>query len=118
MALTIATGFVVDDAIVMMKMSPAYRNRVIRPWKQPSKLGAEFAFDDPVSDHLLNVAVVCSSVLFMGDVVGRLFANSPLPGCTFYLAVARHPDAMLCARLLSIRRKNSRAGSFGHPTGL
>ncbi|MGA4814745.1 efflux RND transporter permease subunit [Pseudomonas aeruginosa] len=72
MALTIATGFVVDDAIVMVgEHRPLPGAGRPRRWKRRSRARSRSA--SPSSADLLSLIAVLILLLFMGDVAGRLF---------------------------------------------
>jgi len=72
MALTISTGFVVDDAIVMIENISRYIERAIRRWRRLSKEGAE-QIGFTILSLTVSLIAVLIPLLFMGDVVGRLF---------------------------------------------
>ncbi|WP_136418444.1 efflux RND transporter permease subunit [Herbaspirillum sp. ST 5-3] len=71
MALTIATGFVVDDAIVMIENIARYVERGEAPMQAALKGAAQIGFT--IISLTVSLIAVLIPLLFMGDVVGRLF---------------------------------------------
>jgi multidrug efflux pump len=71
MALTIATGFVVDDAIVMIENIARYIETGDRPIEAALKGSAQIGFT--IISLTVSLVAVLIPLLFMGDVVGRLF---------------------------------------------
>ncbi|KIF83355.1 efflux RND transporter permease subunit [Noviherbaspirillum autotrophicum] len=71
MALTIATGFVVDDAIVMIENISRYIEQGERPMEAALKGAAQIGFT--IISLTVSLIAVLIPLLFMGDVVGRLF---------------------------------------------
>jgi multidrug efflux pump len=71
MALTIATGFVVDDAIVMLENIARHREQGASPLEAAFKGAAEIGFT--LVSLTISLIAVLIPLLFMGDVVGRLF---------------------------------------------
>ncbi|HWJ94124.1 MAG TPA: efflux RND transporter permease subunit, partial [Telluria sp.] len=71
MALTIATGFVVDDAIVMIENISRYIERGDRPMDAALKGASQIGFT--IISLTVSLIAVLIPLLFMGDVVGRLF---------------------------------------------
>ncbi len=71
MALTIATGFVVDDAIVMLENIARHREMGESPMQAALKGAAEIGFT--LVSLTVSLIAVLIPLLFMGDVVGRLF---------------------------------------------
>jgi multidrug efflux pump len=101
MALTIATGFVVDDAIVMIENITRYVEEGEAPLQAAFK-GAEQIGFTIVSLSVTLIAVLIP-LLFMGDVVGRLFREFAITlGVTILVSafVSLTLTPMMCARLL------------------
>jgi len=73
MALTIATGFVVDDAIVMIENISRYIEAGERPLQAALKGAAQIGFT--IISLTFSLIAVLIPLLFMGDVVGRLFSE-------------------------------------------
>ena len=71
MALTIATGFVVDDAIVMIENISRHIEKGMKPMDAAFKGAAEIGFT--IISLTVSLVAVLIPLLFMGDVVGRLF---------------------------------------------
>ncbi|MDB5798104.1 MAG: multidrug transporter subunit MdtC [Paucimonas sp.] len=71
MALTIATGFVVDDAIVMIENIARYIEEGETPLAASLKGAAQIGFT--IMSLTVSLIAVLIPLLFMGDVVGRLF---------------------------------------------
>lgn len=71
MALTIATGFVVDDAIVMIENISRFIEMGHSPWNAAIKGSQQIGFT--IISLTVSLIAVLIPLLFMGDVVGRLF---------------------------------------------
>src|ERR1700691_4505586 len=71
MALTISTGFVVDDAIVMIENISRYLEAGDPPMKAAMKGAEQIGFT--IISLTISLVAVLIPLLFMGDVVGRLF---------------------------------------------
>src|SRR5206468_6299569 len=71
MALTIATGFVVDDAIVVLENVSRHIERGMPPFQAALKGAREVSFT--VLSMSISLIAVFIPILFMGGVVGRLF---------------------------------------------
>ena len=71
MALTIATGFVVDDAIVMIENIARYIEEGMQPLQAALKGAQQIGFT--IISLTVSLIAVLIPLLFMGDVVGRLF---------------------------------------------
>jgi multidrug efflux pump len=71
MSLTIATGFVVDDAIVMIENISRYIEKGDKPMAAAIKGAAQIGFT--IVSLTISLIAVLIPLLFMGDVVGRLF---------------------------------------------
>src|ERR1700674_4474131 len=71
MALTISTGFVVDDAIVMIENITRYVERGEKPLDAALKGAEQIGFT--IMSLTISLIAVLIPLLFMGDVVGRLF---------------------------------------------
>jgi multidrug efflux pump len=71
MALTIATGFVVDDAIVMIENIQRHIEDGMKPFEAALKGAGEIGFT--IISLTVSLIAVLIPLLFMGDIVGRLF---------------------------------------------
>ncbi|HEY0316475.1 MAG TPA: efflux RND transporter permease subunit [Sphingomonas sp.] len=71
MALTIATGFVVDDAIVMIENIQRHIEEGVPPFEAALKGAGEIGFT--IISLTVSLIAVLIPLLFMGDIVGRLF---------------------------------------------
>ena len=101
MALTIATGFVVDDAIVMIENISRYIEEGEAPLAAALKGSAQIGFT--IVSLTISLIAVLIPLLFMGDVVGRLFREFAVTLAVTILlsaAVSLTLVPMLCARLL------------------
>ena len=101
MALTIATGFVVDDAIVVLENVSRHIERGMAPF-EAALLGArEVAFT--VLSMSLSLVAVFIPILFMGGLIGRLFREFAVTlsvAIIISLLVSLSTTPMMCARLL------------------
>jgi len=75
MALTISTGFVVDDAIVMIENITRYIEEGEEPMAAALKGAEQIGFT--ILSLTVSLIAVLIPLLFMGDVVGRLSVSSP-----------------------------------------
>ncbi len=101
MALTISTGFVVDDAIVMIENISRYLEEGMSPM-QAALTGAEQIGFTIISLTVSLIAVLIP-LLFMGDVVGRLFREFAVTlAVTIIISavVSLTLTPMMCARIL------------------
>ncbi|HTX53040.1 MAG TPA: MdtB/MuxB family multidrug efflux RND transporter permease subunit [Candidatus Baltobacteraceae bacterium] len=101
MALTISTGFVVDDAIVMIENIARYIEEGDRPLVAALKGSAQIGFT--ILSLTISLIAVLIPLLFMGDVVGRLFREFAVTlGVTILISavVSLTLTPMMCARLL------------------
>ncbi|NYT45152.1 multidrug efflux RND transporter permease subunit [Alcaligenaceae bacterium] len=101
MALTIATGFVVDDAIVMIENIARHIERGESAMKAALKGAAQIGFT--LVSLTLSLIAVLIPLLFMSDVVGRLFREFAITlavAILLSLAISLTLTPMMCARLL------------------
>lgn len=116
MALTIATGFLVDDAIVMMENIARHREQG-KPALQAALDGAKEIGFTLVSLTVSLVAVLIP-LLFMGDVVGRLFHEFAVTlavaiGISLLVSLTLTP--MMSARMLKGETGHGGAGPSARP---
>ena len=101
MALTIATGFVVDDAIVMIENISRYVEAGEPPLQAALKGAQQIGFT--IISLTFSLIAVLIPLLFMGDVVGRLFREFAITLAVSILisaVVSLTLTPMMCARLL------------------
>ncbi|SPK73375.1 multidrug transport protein (RND family) [Cupriavidus taiwanensis] len=101
MALTIATGFVVDDAIVMIENIMRYIEKGDSPMQAALKGSSQIGFT--IISLTFSLVAVLIPLLFMGDVVGRLFREFAITLAVSILisaVVSLTLTPMMCARLL------------------
>src|SRR5690554_5388255 len=101
MALTIATGFVVDDAIVMMENIARHLEKGLSPMQAALKGAQEIAFT--LVSLTLSLIAVLIPLLFMSDVIGRLFQEFAITlavAILLSLLISLSLTPMMCARLL------------------
>jgi len=101
MALTIATGFVVDDAIVMIENIARYIEEGMQPLEAALKGAEQIGFT--IISLTFSLIAVLIPLLFMGDVVGRLFREFAITLAVAILIsafVSLTLTPMMCARLL------------------
>jgi multidrug efflux pump len=101
MALTIATGFVVDDAIVMIENISRYIEEGMAPLAAALKGAGEIGFT--IVSLTVSLIAVLIPLLFMGDVVGRLFHEFAITlSVTIVISavVSLTLVPMMCAKLL------------------
>ncbi len=111
MALTIATGFVVDDAIVMIENISRYIEEGMAPLQAALRGAGEIGFT--IVSLTVSLIAVLIPLLFMGDVVGRLFHEFAITlAVTIVLSavVSLTLVPMMCARLLRHRPQQEETG--------
>jgi len=109
MALTIATGFVVDDAIVMVENITRYIEQGESPLAAALKGSAQIGFT--IVSLTISLIAVLIPLLFMGDVVGRLFHEFAITLAVTILisaGVSLSLAPMMCATLLRPERTERR----------
>jgi multidrug efflux pump len=104
MALTIATGFVVDDAIVVIENIMRYLERGMRPLEAALRGAKEIGFT--VVSITLSLLAVFIPILLMGGLFGRVFREfavtlSVAVGVSLVVSLTTTP--MMCAKLLRAR---------------
>ncbi|KGM29354.1 multidrug transporter [Photorhabdus luminescens] len=101
MALTIATGFVVDDAIVVIENISRYIEQGEKPMTAALKGAGEIGFT--IISLTFSLIAVLIPLLFMGDIVGRLFREFAITLAVAILIsaiVSLTLTPMMCARIL------------------
>ena len=101
MALTIATGFVVDDAIVMIENIARHVEEGEPPMQAALKGAKEIGFT--LISLTVSLVAVLIPLLFMGDVIGRLFREFAVTlamAIMLSLVISLTLTPMMCARML------------------
>jgi len=101
MALTISTGFVVDDAIVMIENIDRYLEAGESPLEAALKGSGQIGFT--IVSLTVSLIAVLIPLLFMGDIVGRLFREFAVTLAVTILVsavVSLTLTPMMCAKLL------------------
>src|SRR5215471_13403803 len=101
MALTISTGFVVDDAIVMIENISRYIEHGDSPFEAALKGSEQIGFT--ILSLTVSLIAVLIPLLFMGDIIGRLFREFAITLSVTILVsafVSLTLTPMMCAKLL------------------
>ncbi|MGA8172998.1 MAG: efflux RND transporter permease subunit, partial [Methylocystis sp.] len=112
MALTISTGFVVDDAIVMIENIARYVEAGMEPMEASLRGAGQIGFT--IISLTISLLAVLIPLLFMGDVVGRLFHEFAVTlAATIVISavVSLTLVPMMCARLIH-HRPDAERGRF------
>jgi multidrug efflux pump len=124
MALTVATGFVVDDAIVVIENITRYLEKGMDPFEASMKGSKEIGFT--VLSMSTSLIAVFTPILLMGGIVGKLFREFAVTlsvAIAVSMVVSLTTTPMLCARFLKSRdesrhgriyRANERAFEWMH----
>ncbi|RAM68567.1 multidrug transporter [Pseudomonas putida] len=118
MALTIATGFVVDDAIVMLENISRHIEEGETPLQAALKGARQIGFT--LISLTFSLIAVLIPLLFMADVVGRLFREFAITlavAILISLVVSLTLTPMMCARLLKREPKEDEQGRFYRASG-
>jgi multidrug efflux pump len=108
MALTISTGFVVDDAIVMIENITRYIEAGDTPMEAALKGSAQIGFT--IVSLTVSLIAVLIPLLFMSDIVGRLFREFAVTLSVTILAsavVSLTLTPMMCSKLLKHKSETS-----------
>ena len=114
MALTISTGFVVDDAIVMIENISRYLEEGLKPLKAALKGAEQIGFT--IISLTISLIAVLIPLLLMGDIVGRLFREFAITLAVTILisaAVSLTLTPMMSARLLRHKPESERGRFYG-----
>ena len=117
MALTIATGFVVDDAIVMLENIARHLEEGETPLNAALKGARQIGFT--LISLTFSLIAVLIPLLFMADVVGRLFREFAITlavAILISLVISLTLTPMMCARLLKAE-KDQEQGRFYRAAG-
>ncbi|NCV62416.1 MAG: multidrug efflux RND transporter permease subunit [Betaproteobacteria bacterium] len=118
MALTVATGFVVDDAIVMIENITRYLqdpNKSLSPMQAALEGAKQMGFT--IISLTFSLVAVLIPLLFMGDVVGRLFHEFAITLAVAILisaVVSLTLTPMMCAHVLRPVSASSGQGTGVH----
>jgi multidrug efflux pump len=118
MALTISTGFVVDDAIVVIENIARYIEQGDSPLEAAIKGSQQIAFT--IISLTISLVAVLIPLLFMGDVVGRLFREFAITLAVSILisaVISLTLTPMMCAKLLH-HIPEAEQGRFYRTSGL
>jgi multidrug efflux pump len=110
MALTISTGFVVDDAIVMIENIDRYLEEGESPLEAALNGSGQIGFT--IVSLTVSLIAVLIPLLFMGDIVGRLFREFAVTLAVTILVsafVSLTLTPMMCAKLLQQQDPNRRS---------
>ncbi len=113
MALTISTGFVVDDAIVMIENISRYIEKGEPPLQAALKGAEQIGFT--ILSLTVSLIAVLIPLLFMGDIVGRLFREFAVTLAVTILVsavVSLTLTPMMCAKILRHRPEQTRSRFF------
>jgi len=113
MALTISTGFVVDDAIVVIENVSRYLEQGMGPMAAALKGAREIGFT--VLSISISLVAVFIPILLMGGIVGRLFREFAVTlsvAILVSLAISLTTTPMMCSRLLKPRYEEKHGRAF------
>ncbi len=113
MALTISTGFVVDDAIVVIENITRYIEDGMAPMQAALKGAAEIGFT--VLSISISLVAVFIPILMMGGIVGRLFREFAVTlsvAILVSLVISLTTTPMMCSRLLKHVREEEHGRAF------
>ncbi|HET8922425.1 MAG TPA: efflux RND transporter permease subunit [Candidatus Acidoferrum sp.] len=113
MALTISTGFVVDDAIVMIENISRYIEQGESPLQAALKGSEQIGFT--IISLTVSLIAVLIPLLFMGDIVGRLFREFAITLAVTILIsafVSLTLTPMMCAKLLRHQKEEDQGWFF------
>src|SRR5208283_5370663 len=113
MALTISTGFVVDDAIVVIENITRYLEQGMTPMQAALKGASEIGFT--VLSISISLVAVFIPILMMGGIVGRLFREFAVTlsvAILVSLAISLTTTPMMCSRLLKNLRDEQHGTAY------
>ena len=113
MALTISTGFVVDDAIVVIENITRYLEQGMGPMEAALKGASEIGFT--VLSISISLVAVFIPILMMGGIVGRLFREFAVTlsvAILVSLAISLTTTPMMCSRLLKNLRDEQHGKAY------
>ncbi len=118
MALTISTGFVVDDAIVMIENITRYVEQGEAPLEAALKGAEQIGFT--IMSLTVSLIAVLIPLLFMGDITGRLFREFAITlSATILISAVRlaDPDADAVRQAAASTRTTPQQGRFYQVVG-
>lgn len=118
MALIVATGFVVDDAIVVLENIIRYREQGDPPLRAAIRGAREVGFT--VAAMSVSLVAVFIPMLFMGGLPGRLFREFAVTlsvAILLSLLISLTLTPMMCARILKVDSKRVRSEAADGPGG-
>jgi multidrug efflux pump len=107
MAMTISTGFVVDDAIIVLENITRYREQGLSPMDAAMKGAAEIG--STVLTMSISLVAVFTPILLMGGIMGRLFREfAVVLSVTILVSLVTSLTAtpMMCSRLRSSKKSH------------
>ncbi|HXY39474.1 MAG TPA: efflux RND transporter permease subunit, partial [Vicinamibacteria bacterium] len=113
MALTVATGFVVDDAIVVVENISRHIEGGMRPYQAALRGAEEIGFT--VVSISISLCAVFIPILLMGGIVGRLFREFAVTlsvAILMSMAVSLTATPMMCSRLLRSKEQTRHGRLF------
>ncbi|MDB4967842.1 MAG: acriflavin resistance protein [Myxococcales bacterium] len=113
MALTISTGFVVDDAIVVMENVARYLEAGMRPFAAALESARTIAFT--VLSISISLVAVFIPILLMGGIVGRLFREFAVTLATaivLSMIISLTTTPMMCAYVLRTTRDQQHGRAY------
>ncbi len=113
MALTVATGFVVDDAIVVLENITRYMEQGQSPMQASLRGAREIAFT--VVSMSISLVAVFTPILLMGGMVGRLFREFAVTlsvAILISLVVSLTTTPMMCATILRKETTNAHGSLY------
>lgn len=113
MALTISTGFVVDDAIVILENITRHVENGLKPFQAALKGAQEVGFT--VVSMSLSLIAVFIPILFMSGIVGRLFREFALTlsiSILVSLVVSLTVTPMMCSKLIKSSKEANNKSNF------
>ena len=113
MALTISTGFVVDDAIVMIENIMRYIEEGVPPMEAALRGSEQIGFT--IVSLTVSLIAVLIPLLFMGDIVGRLFREFAVTlAVTIIMSaiVSLTLTPMMCSKLLKNQHESEKGRAY------
>jgi multidrug efflux pump len=113
MALTVATGFVVDDAIVVLENTTRHIEAGMPPYQAALRGAREVSFT--VLSMSLSLIAVFIPILLMGGIVGRIFREFSITlsvAVLVSLVISLTTTPMMCARMLRKEEKGAGKENF------